>query len=167
MEKRKANILFNKTGQGSRTTRITLPVSWVDKIGATEESREVFIYQVAGEIIITKEEWKMSNEKVLEIVLTEIKKDICKNFIDNSDGTSYIFDLIYNTIEILVDEDEVEDTYEDIHMNIYDEVVNFLNNNYKCLSKIDSNGDATVFYYDNCFDFEDVEALEKHFLIGE
>lgn len=63
MEKRNANVMFAKNGQGSRTTRITLPVNWVDVIGVTEENRKVFIYQVAGEIIITKEEWQMEEKK--------------------------------------------------------------------------------------------------------
>lgn len=62
MEKRKLNIQFAKSGSGSRTTRITLPVSFIDKLGVTEDNREVNVIYVNGKIIITKEEYKMTRE---------------------------------------------------------------------------------------------------------
>ena len=62
MEKRKLNIQFAKSGSGSRTTRITLPVSFIDKLGITADNREVNVIYVNGKIIITKEEYKMTRE---------------------------------------------------------------------------------------------------------
>lgn len=62
MKKRKLNIQFAKSGSGSRTTRITLPVSFIDKLGVTEDNREVNVIYVNGKIIITKEEYKMTRE---------------------------------------------------------------------------------------------------------
>lgn len=62
MEKRKLNIQFAKSGSGSRTTRLTIPVSFIDKLGITVDSREVNVIYVNGKIIITKEEYKMTKE---------------------------------------------------------------------------------------------------------
>ena len=62
MEKRKLNIQFAKSGSGSRTTRLTIPVSFIDKLGITADNREVNVIYVNGKIIITKEEYKMTKE---------------------------------------------------------------------------------------------------------
>lgn len=171
MEKRNANVMFAKNGQGSRTTRITLPVSWVDTIGVTEEDRKVNIYQVAGEIIITKEEWKMSVDKIYEIVLEEVKKEIKGSFIDNSDNTYYIYDTIFKAVEMFEDQFEenetAQDVYDEIYVEVSDKIVEYLVENYKWVNETAANGDTRVYYYDNCFDFEDIKALEDHFLIGE
>ena len=56
MEERKAKILFNKTGNNSVTTRITLPVTWVRDLGATAEDREVTLCFKNNKIIIKKED---------------------------------------------------------------------------------------------------------------
>ena len=42
-EERIVKVLFSKNGNGFRSTKITLPVPWVDEIGATAEDREVKI----------------------------------------------------------------------------------------------------------------------------
>ena len=52
---RKANILFNKNGQGCLTTRITLPVPWIKNLGFTENDRQAIIEFKNNEIIIKKE----------------------------------------------------------------------------------------------------------------
>lgn len=44
MEKREAKILWSKSGRGSDTTRITLPVSWIRKMGITTDLREVELF---------------------------------------------------------------------------------------------------------------------------
>lgn len=62
MEKRKLNIQFAKGGSGSRTTRLTLPVSFIDKLGVTADNREVNVIYVNGKIIITKEEYQMTKD---------------------------------------------------------------------------------------------------------
>lgn len=36
-------MLFSKNAYGLRSTKITLPVPWVDEIGATTEDRDVKI----------------------------------------------------------------------------------------------------------------------------
>lgn len=167
MEKRKTKIMFARTGQGRVTTRMTLPVTWVDKIGAVEENREVFIYQVAGEIIITKEEWKMEENKALEIVLKEVKREIKGGFICDSDNTDRFVDrTVKEVIRMLSTEDNEEDNIDDYFDELEAKAKEFLNNSYKTVYEV-KNGDYTGYYYDNCFDFKTVEELEDHFLIGE
>ena len=56
MEERKAKVLFAKSGRGSVTTRITLPITWVRELGATPEDREVTICLKDNEITIKKED---------------------------------------------------------------------------------------------------------------
>ncbi|WP_047384388.1 hypothetical protein [Cetobacterium sp. ZWU0022] len=58
MEKREAKILWSKSGKGSDTTRITLPVAWIRKMGITTDLREVEILfdENTNKIIIQKTE---------------------------------------------------------------------------------------------------------------
>lgn len=63
MEKRKAKILFTKSGAGSRSTRITLPVSWIDVLNITQEDREVTLSLENGKIIISKDDSKDDNNE--------------------------------------------------------------------------------------------------------
>ena len=51
---RKANMIFNKNGNGSDTTRITIPVIWAKKLGFTSEDREAIIRLKDNKIIIEK-----------------------------------------------------------------------------------------------------------------
>ena len=39
MEKRNAKVLWSKSGKGSDTTRLTIPVSWVRKMELSREER--------------------------------------------------------------------------------------------------------------------------------
>lgn len=60
MEKRKAKIIFTRSGAGSRSTRVTLPVSWIDALNITTKDREVSLSLENGKIIISKDD---NNEK--------------------------------------------------------------------------------------------------------
>lgn len=51
---RKANVIFNKNGNGFISTKITLPVPWTKKLGVSEEDREVRIELDDHKIIISK-----------------------------------------------------------------------------------------------------------------
>ena len=55
MEKRKANVMFNKNGRGFTTTRITLPVPWIKDMGLNETDKEVIIEYEDEKITIKKE----------------------------------------------------------------------------------------------------------------
>lgn len=41
MEKRKLNIVWNKSGSGSYSTRITIPISWIKEMGLDNQNRKV------------------------------------------------------------------------------------------------------------------------------
>lgn len=51
---RKANMMFNKNGNGFDTTRITIPVVWTKKLGFTQDDREAIIRLEENKIIIEK-----------------------------------------------------------------------------------------------------------------
>lgn len=68
-EVRKVNIIFSRNGQGSVTTKISLPVPFVRELGITEENREAIIYLENKKIIIEKGENIM--EKRFEMFLRE------------------------------------------------------------------------------------------------
>lgn len=52
---RKANMIFNKNGNGFSTTKITIPVPWAKKLGFSENDKEGFIILKDNQIIIQKE----------------------------------------------------------------------------------------------------------------
>lgn len=167
MEKRNANVMFAKNGQGSRTTRITLPVNWVDVIGVTEENRKVNIYQIGNEIIITNEEWQMEEKKALEIIVKEIENEIKEGFICDSDNIDRFVDItVKEVIRMLSTEEDEEDNIEDYFDELEAKAKEFLNNSYKSVYEV-KNGNYVGYYFDNCFNFKTVEELENHFLIGE
>ncbi|MGO1042235.1 AbrB/MazE/SpoVT family DNA-binding domain-containing protein [Clostridioides difficile] len=41
--KRKLNIIYNKSGRGNITNRITLPFTWVRDMGITQDDRTVLV----------------------------------------------------------------------------------------------------------------------------
>ena len=55
MEKRKANVMFNKNGRGFTTTRITLPVPWIKDMGLNETDKAVRLEYEDEKITIKKE----------------------------------------------------------------------------------------------------------------
>ena len=54
MEERKAKISYNKSGRGSLTTRVTLPITWLRQLGVSEEDREVKLTLKENKITIEK-----------------------------------------------------------------------------------------------------------------
>lgn len=53
-ESRNANVMFNKNGNGSITTRIALPVPWVKALGFSQDDKSATIKIVDEKIIIEK-----------------------------------------------------------------------------------------------------------------
>lgn len=51
---RKANMMFNKNGNGADTTRITIPVVWAKQLGFTPENREGILTLDENKIILKK-----------------------------------------------------------------------------------------------------------------
>ncbi len=54
-EARKANIIFNKNGNGFLSTKITLPVPWIKELGFSENDKSAIIKIEKNKIIIEKE----------------------------------------------------------------------------------------------------------------
>lgn len=52
---RKANIIFAKNGNGFVTTKITLPVPWIKKLGFDIENRNAIIELNDNKIVIKKD----------------------------------------------------------------------------------------------------------------
>lgn len=57
MEERYLNIIFNKSGSGSINTKVSLPVTWIKRMGITKDDREVIaeFNEEKQEIIIKKQ----------------------------------------------------------------------------------------------------------------
>lgn len=169
MEKRKAKILFTKSGAGSRSTRITLPVSWVDTLRATQEDREVFLYQIGNQIIISKEEIEMNVKRAVDLVKTEIENEMkVTMFIDDSDNIERFIDKAIKEVIVALssnydEEEENKDLYFD---DILDEIGTYMKENYKKIGE-SINGEYVGYYYDNSLKFENIKDLEKYFKIGE
>lgn len=53
-------VTFTKAGNGGRTTRLTLPVKWIDALNITADDREVLVsfIEADGKIIIEKKNKK-------------------------------------------------------------------------------------------------------------
>ena len=54
MEERKVKIIFNKSGAGNITPRVTLPATWIKQLGLNQDNREVKITFDNEKIIISK-----------------------------------------------------------------------------------------------------------------
>lgn len=54
MEQRQLNITFTKSGSGSETVRLTLPVTWIRNMGIDKENKQVNVTFIDGKIIIEK-----------------------------------------------------------------------------------------------------------------
>lgn len=56
MEERKLRVIFSKDGRGATNTKITLPMSYLRKMGVTPENRDVTLKfnEETNQIIIEK-----------------------------------------------------------------------------------------------------------------
>lgn len=73
-ETRKANVIFNKNGNGFLTTKITIPVPFIKELGFTEEDKEAIITIDGEKIIIEKGGINMRKLTVKEINNLTIEK---------------------------------------------------------------------------------------------
>ncbi len=56
MEQRKLRVAFNKSGKGSFTPRLILPMSWIKEMNISQDERKVIVTLEDGKIIIEKAE---------------------------------------------------------------------------------------------------------------
>jgi hypothetical protein len=130
MEKRKANIIFNKNGQGFTTIKITLPVGWIREMGFTENDKKAVIEFKDKEIKIKKETKEMNRFEIIEKMFEKlniivdgreiwnlIENDINSN--GKTDGVHSVElgklgdnrDLCFAEVEIKMNYSEEDDTY--------------------------------------------------------
>ena len=79
MEKREANMMFNKNGNGYITTRITIPVIWARQLGFTEENKKAIIELNNNKIIIKKNNME---DKSMDKSKIELKNKIIDEVVD-------------------------------------------------------------------------------------
>ena len=71
LEQRKINMMFQKGGSGSVTTRLAIPKTWVDKMGVTQDEREVIV-EFDGERIMVRKMNEM--DRLMERIDREIER---------------------------------------------------------------------------------------------
>ena len=71
MKKRQINMMFQKGGSGSVTTRLAIPKTWVDKMGVTQDEREVIV-EFDGERITVRKMNEM--DRLMERIDREIER---------------------------------------------------------------------------------------------
>ena len=71
LEQRKINMMFQKGGSGSVTTRLAIPKTWVDKMGVTQDEREVIV-EFDGERITVRKMNEM--DRLMERIDREIER---------------------------------------------------------------------------------------------
>jgi hypothetical protein len=54
MEKRTLRIIFTKSGSGSISPKINIPMKWIRELGITEDDREVILEFDKDRIILIK-----------------------------------------------------------------------------------------------------------------
>lgn len=54
MESRNMNIIFNKAGSGSMSTKVSIPISWIRKMVISQDDRNVILEFDKDKIIIRK-----------------------------------------------------------------------------------------------------------------
>lgn len=54
IDKRNANIIFGKSGTGSNTAKISIPVTWLEDMGLDEDNKAVNISYVDKKVVIEK-----------------------------------------------------------------------------------------------------------------
>lgn len=54
MESRNMNIIFNKAGSGSISTKVSIPISWIRQMGISQDDRNVVLEFDREKIIIRK-----------------------------------------------------------------------------------------------------------------
>lgn len=55
-EQRALNVSFSKSGSGSITSRLSIPISWLKEIGVTPDCKQVVLIKDGDKIILKKSE---------------------------------------------------------------------------------------------------------------
>lgn len=93
-EIRNVNVSFGKNGNGFTTTRITLPVPWIRKMGFTENNKEAIIEFDGKQIIIKNKEEKVMKriDRDFDYENRKGEKNWCVEAVSNDDN-EYSIDI--------------------------------------------------------------------------
>lgn len=100
MEKRKLRVIFNKSGSGSTTTRLTLPKTWIDQLGVKEWDKVVDVSFDGEKIVIEKTK---ENENLIGKKWSEISKKEQDALLENANAVIYTGEDLYGDGECIFD----------------------------------------------------------------
>lgn len=153
MKKKKINVSFTTSGAGSRSTRVILPVKWIDKIGVTQEDREVYIYLFGDSILIKKSALKWEQREAVNFTLQDIQKIFEKRgWITYED----IIEVGENTLKAYFDDNKRENKNKT--GELYGRIDDWLQKNKKCLYDKEEN---KFYYYNKEIEVGTVEELKN------
>lgn len=109
METRKLKITFNKSGSGSISASVRLPISWLKELGLTQENREVSINFDNNKIIIEKEGNDMLNKLKNELLNERFTLSEFDDFMVRNDFFSIFNDGVVD--EVLKDGNIAYDSF--------------------------------------------------------
>lgn len=101
IEKRRLRVIFNKSGSGSTTTRLTLPKTWIDQLGVKEWDKVVDVSFDGEKIVIEKikeNEDTLVGKKWSE--LSEKEQDV---LLENANAVNYTGEDLYGDGECIFD----------------------------------------------------------------
>ena len=64
MENRNLKVSFNKSGSGSYTPRLSLPITWIREMGINEDDREVIVSLCEDFIMVRKKDFNFLADSV-------------------------------------------------------------------------------------------------------
>lgn len=109
METRKLKITFNKSGSGSISASVRLPISWLKELGLTQENREVSVNFDNNKIIIEKEGNDMLNKLKNELLNERFTLSEFDDFMVRNDFFSIFNDGVVD--EVLKDGNIAYDSF--------------------------------------------------------
>ena len=109
MKTRKLKISFNKSGSGSISASVRLPISWLKELGLTQENREVSVNFDNNKIIIEKEGNDMLNKLKNELLNERFTLSEFDDFMVRNDFFSIFNDGVVD--EVLEDGNIAYDSF--------------------------------------------------------
>lgn len=101
IEKRRLRVIFNKSGSGSTTTRLTLPKTWIDQLGVKEWDKVVDV-SFDGEKIVIKRT-KENEDTLVGKKWSELSEKEQDALLENANAVIYTGEDLYGDGECIFD----------------------------------------------------------------